>query len=195
MLIRESLPDPFNSTMDDFQKMIVLKSLRPDKVTNAMQDYLSQKLGQQFIEPQSSDLSAMFKESGPAVPLIFVLSTGTDPAADLYKFADRMKMGKRMFSISLGQGQGPRAERLIKDAVEAGSWVFFQVGFAAEIQWRRIGKDFLFRTAIWLPVGCPVWSGSLKQYHRMWFIGTSGYGSPPLHRLIFRFPFCRTAAK
>ncbi|KAH1020081.1 hypothetical protein HUJ04_009807 [Dendroctonus ponderosae] len=123
---REALPEPFNSTMDDFQKMIVLKSLRPDKVTNAMQDYLSQKLGQQFIEPQSSDLSAMFKESGPAVPLIFVLSTGTDPAADLYKFADRMKMGKRMFSISLGQGQGPRAERMIKEAVEAGSWVFFQ---------------------------------------------------------------------
>ncbi|ENN79658.1 hypothetical protein YQE_03893, partial [Dendroctonus ponderosae] len=124
---REALPEPFNSTMDDFQKMIVLKSLRPDKVTNAMQDYLSQKLGQQFIEPQSSDLSAMFKESGPAVPLIFVLSTGTDPAADLYKFADRMKMGKRMFSISLGQGQGPRAERMIKEAVEAGSWVFFQL--------------------------------------------------------------------
>lgn len=107
--------------------MIVLKSLRPDKVTNAMQDYLSSHLGQQFIEPQSSDLAAMFKESGPVVPLIFVLSTGTDPAAELYKFADRMKMSKRMFSISLGQGQGPRAEKMIKDAVEAGSWVFFQV--------------------------------------------------------------------
>lgn len=107
--------------------MIVLKCLRPDKVTNAMQDFLSQKLGQQFIEPQSSDLSAMFKESGPLIPLIFVLSTGTDPAAELYKFADRMKMGKRLLSISLGQGQGPRAEKMIKEAFEIGSWVFFQV--------------------------------------------------------------------
>lgn len=124
---RESLPAPFDTTLDDFQRMIVLKSLRPDKVTNAMQDYLSRHLGQQFIEPQSSDLAAMFKESGPVVPLIFVLSTGTDPAVELYKFVDRMKMSKRMFSISLGQGQGPRAEKMIKDAVEAGSWVFFQV--------------------------------------------------------------------
>ncbi|KAL1506667.1 hypothetical protein ABEB36_005991 [Hypothenemus hampei] len=123
---RETLPRPFESTLDDFQKMIVLKSLRPDKVTNAMQDFLSQNLGQQFIEPQSSDLAAMFKESGPVVPLIFVLSTGTDPAADLYKFADRMRMGKRMFSISLGQGQGPRAEKMIKEAIEVGFWVFFQ---------------------------------------------------------------------
>ncbi|KAJ8922597.1 hypothetical protein NQ315_007628 [Exocentrus adspersus] len=123
---RMPLPEELEKTMDEFQKIVVLKSLRPDKVTNAMQDFLSLKLGQQFIEPQSSDLSAMFKESGPTIPLIFVLSTGTDPAAELYKFADRMKFTKRMFSISLGQGQGPRAEKLIQSGAEAGSWVFFQ---------------------------------------------------------------------
>lgn len=104
-----------------------MKSIRPDKVTNAMQNFISKNLGQQFIEPQSSDLGAMFKESGPNIPLIFVLSTGTDPAAELYKFADKMKMAKRMFSISLGQGQGPRAEQMIQDGVSVGSWVFFQV--------------------------------------------------------------------
>ncbi|XP_056631499.1 dynein axonemal heavy chain 1-like [Diorhabda sublineata] len=123
---RVPLPSPFDTTLDSFQKMIVLKSLRPDKVTNAMQDFLADKMGQQFIEPQTSDLSAMYKESGPAIPLIFVLSTGTDPAAELYKFAERMKMGKRMFSISLGQGQGPRAEKIMQSGVEVGSWVFFQ---------------------------------------------------------------------
>ncbi|XP_030767557.1 dynein heavy chain 1, axonemal-like isoform X2 [Sitophilus oryzae] len=123
---RAELPHPFNKTLDGFQKIVILKSLRPDKVTNSMQDFLSQKLGQQFVEPQSSDLSAMFKESSCVVPLIFVLSAGTDPAAELYKFADRMKFGKRLLSISLGQGQGPRAEKMIKEATEAGSWVFFQ---------------------------------------------------------------------
>ncbi|VEN36858.1 unnamed protein product [Callosobruchus maculatus] len=123
---RFPLPDILEQVMDEFQKIVVLKCLRPDKVINAMQDFLSAKLGKEFIEPQSSDLSAMFKESGPAVPLIFVLSTGTDPAAELYKFADRMKMSKRMFSISLGQGQGPRAEKMIISGCEVGSWVFFQ---------------------------------------------------------------------
>lgn len=116
-----------------FHKIVILKSLRPDKVINAMQDFISFNLGQQFIEPQTSDLQAMFKESGPAIPLIFVLSTGTDPAAELYKFADRMKFGKRMFSISLGQGQGPRAEKMIKDGIELGNWVFFQVNFPLEV--------------------------------------------------------------
>jgi dynein heavy chain len=30
---------------------------------------------------------------------------GTDPAADLYKFAEEMKFAKRLNAISLGQGQ------------------------------------------------------------------------------------------
>lgn len=54
---------------------------------------------------QASDLSAVFKESSPTIPLIFVLSPGTDPAADLYKFAEEMKFSKKMNAISLGQGQ------------------------------------------------------------------------------------------
>lgn len=92
-----------------------------------MQNFISRVLGQRFIEPQTTDLSEIFKESSPTTPLIFVLSTGTDPAAELYKFADKMKFAKRMFSISLGQGQGPRAEKMIEQALEVGSWVFFQV--------------------------------------------------------------------
>lgn len=62
-------------------------------------------MGQHFIEPQTSDLSVVFKESSASTPLIFVLSTGTDPAADLYKFAEEMRFSKKLSAISLGQGQ------------------------------------------------------------------------------------------
>lgn len=47
----------------------------------------------------------VFTESSPSTPLIFVLSPGTDPAANLYKFADVMQFSKKMSAISLGQGQ------------------------------------------------------------------------------------------
>lgn len=47
----------------------------------------------------------VFAESTPSTPLIFILSPGTDPAADLYKFADVMEFSKKMRAISLGQGQ------------------------------------------------------------------------------------------
>ncbi|XP_048578532.1 dynein axonemal heavy chain 1-like isoform X2 [Nematostella vectensis] len=123
---REVLPEPWNSDLDMFQKMLVLKCLRVDKVTNAMQDFVAENLGQRFIEPQTADLSAVFKDSSPSTPLIFVLSVGTDPAADLYKFAEEMRFSKKLNAISLGQGQGPRAEALMRSAMERGKWVFFQ---------------------------------------------------------------------
>ncbi|XP_041081390.1 dynein heavy chain 1, axonemal [Polyodon spathula] len=123
---RATLPGSWQTCLDSFQKLLILRCLRADKVTNAMQDFVSITLGQRFIEPQASDLSAVFKESSPTTPLIFVLSPGTDPAADLYKFAEVMKFSKKMNAISLGQGQGPRAEALTHEAMERGKWVFFQ---------------------------------------------------------------------
>ena len=37
-----------------------------------------------------------------------------------------MKFSKKLTAISLGQGQGPRAEAMMKSAMERGKWVFFQ---------------------------------------------------------------------
>ena len=70
-----------------------------------LQDFVALNLGQRFIEPQTTNLSVAFADSSPSVPLIFVLSPGTDPAADLYKFAEEMKFSKKLSAISLGQGQ------------------------------------------------------------------------------------------
>uniref|UniRef100_A0A8C4W100 Dynein axonemal heavy chain 1 n=1 Tax=Gopherus evgoodei TaxID=1825980 RepID=A0A8C4W100_9SAUR len=123
---REPLPGKWDSTLDSFQKLLPLRCLRGDKVTNAMQDFVAMNLDQRFIEPQTSDLTAVFKESTSTTPLIFVLSPGTDPAADLYKFAEEMKFSKKLTAISLGQGQGPRAEAMMRSAMERGKWVFFQ---------------------------------------------------------------------
>ncbi|KTF88877.1 hypothetical protein cypCar_00027703 [Cyprinus carpio] len=123
---REPLPGEWDSGLDSFQKLLVLRCLRADRLTHGLQDFVASQLGQNFIEPQTSDLSVVFKDSSPSTALIFVLSPGTDPAADLYKFAEVMKFSKKMTAISLGQGQGPSAEAMMHSAMEKGQWVFFQ---------------------------------------------------------------------
>ncbi|KAM7063036.1 dynein axonemal heavy chain 1 [Molossus nigricans] len=123
---REPLPGIWDQYLDQFQKLLVLRCLRGDKVTNAMQDFVATNLEPRFIEPQATNLSAVFKDSNSTTPLIFVLSPGTDPAADLYKFAEEMKFSKKLSAISLGQGQGPRAEAMMRSSIERGKWVFFQ---------------------------------------------------------------------
>lgn len=77
---------------------------------------------ERFIIAPTFDLSKCYKDSTPNTPLIFVLSPGSDPIADLMKFAEEMNMTKRIDSISLGQGQGPKAERLVKEALGRGGW-------------------------------------------------------------------------
>ena len=47
-------------------------------------------LGARFVEPQASDVATMFKDASAAVPLVFVLSAGSDPAQQLFSFADKV---------------------------------------------------------------------------------------------------------
>lgn len=61
------------------------------------------------------------------IPLVFVLSTGSDPFGAFQKFATEMGVRDRVRSISLGQGQGPVAEKMIHTAKGKGDWVFLQV--------------------------------------------------------------------
>ena len=96
------------------------------QVVQGMQDYVSKHMDEKFIIPPPFDLAGSFKDSDATSPLIFVLVTGADPMADLLKFADTMKMSKKLHAISLGQGQGKKAEMMIQEGVERGSWVLLQ---------------------------------------------------------------------
>lgn len=119
----ENLPMPGDwDKKDYFQKMIILKSIRPDKIPFAVQNYVSEKIGKQFIEPPTFSIAKSFQESSTTTPLIFVLSAGSDPVADFKRFAEEKNMGKKCDSISLGRGQGKKAENCINENASRGGW-------------------------------------------------------------------------
>jgi dynein heavy chain, axonemal len=94
--------------------------LRPDKVVPAIQNYISEKMGNKFIIVPVFELAKCYKDSSIITPLIFVLSAGSDPIGDFLRFAEEQQMSKRIDSISLGQGQGPKAEKLIREGSQRG---------------------------------------------------------------------------
>eukprot|EP00955_Chlamydomonas_euryale_P021027 222754-Chlamydomonas_euryale.AAC.3 len=122
----EALPGGFHASLTPFERLMVLRCLRPDKVVPAIQAFVAASFGQRFTEPPPFDLGGSYKESSCASPLLFVLSTGSDPTAALLAFAESMGYGSKIAAISMGQGQGPKAAALIAAARKAGSWVLLQ---------------------------------------------------------------------
>ncbi|OWK63542.1 Dynein heavy chain 7, axonemal [Lonchura striata] len=121
------LPEELNNSLTELQKIIVLRCLRPDKIGPAITAFVTEKLGKKFVEPPPFDLAKSYLDSTATVPLIFVLSPGADPMSSLLKLAnDRDMVGDKFQSISLGQGQGPIATKMIQTGMEEGTWVCLQ---------------------------------------------------------------------
>ncbi|XP_018409373.1 PREDICTED: dynein heavy chain 3, axonemal-like [Nanorana parkeri] len=121
------LPNPWEDLLTDFQKLLVLRCVRPDKIISAVQQFVTNKMGPAFIDPPTFDLRHSYMGSSSSTPLIFVLSSGADPLQLLMKFAEEKDMGGiNLQTISLGQGQGPIARKMIEKAAEDGTWVVLQ---------------------------------------------------------------------
>ena len=98
-------PSPFD-TLSGLDKMVVLRTLRPDKMVPSVQEFIIDNMGQSYIEPPTFDLAGSFADSHCCAPLIFVLSPGSDPMNALLKFGeDSGYTSERIATISLGQGQ------------------------------------------------------------------------------------------
>ncbi|KAH8876868.1 Dynein heavy chain 7, axonemal [Schistosoma japonicum] len=120
------LPEPWDK-LDVFKGLIILRCIRPDKVVPGVMNYVREKLGRKFVEPLPFDLAKSYQDSSCITPLIFILSPGADPTMALLKFAtDKGFGGSRFQSISLGQGQGPIAAKMIAQGKQDGSWILLQ---------------------------------------------------------------------
>ena len=83
----QEFPEPFDD-LSPLQRMCIIRCLRQDKSMDTMQKFVIDYMGQKYVEPPPFDLKACYEDSGPVTPLVFVLSTGSDPFADLKLLAE-----------------------------------------------------------------------------------------------------------
>ncbi|XP_053056801.1 dynein axonemal heavy chain 6 isoform X1 [Acinonyx jubatus] len=116
----------WHPVLSSFQKLLLIKCCKEEKIVFALTDFVIESLGKRFIETPPVDLPTLYQDMSYNTPLVFILSTGSDPMGAFQRFARDSGYSERVQSISLGQGQGPIAERMIKDAMKSGNWVFLQ---------------------------------------------------------------------
>ncbi|XP_066905836.1 dynein axonemal heavy chain 6 isoform X2 [Halyomorpha halys] len=116
----------WNHKLDLFNKLLVLKALKEEKVIFAITEYVKVMLGQAFVESPLISLHILFADTSNITPLVFVLSTGSDPVGAFLRFATETGNKERINSISLGQGQGPIAHKMIERGKRRGDWIFLQ---------------------------------------------------------------------
>jgi dynein heavy chain len=120
-----ALPGPF-TRLNALEKLAVIRCLRPDRMILALRDFVRDNMGERFIVPPIFELTGPYKESSPDTPLIFVLSSGSDPMGAFKKFSSDLGFQSKVDLISLGQGQGDKAKALIYTACKQGTWVLLQ---------------------------------------------------------------------
>lgn len=83
-----------------------LRCFRIDRVYRAINTYITNVMGEEYITPPVISFDAIFEQTLATIPVVFILSPGSDPTSDLMKLADRCGAGEGKFRhISLGQGQ------------------------------------------------------------------------------------------
>ncbi|XP_015836813.2 dynein axonemal heavy chain 10 [Tribolium castaneum] len=120
-------PCGYKHRLKPFQILMLLRCFRVDRVYRAVADYITEVTGEEYIMPPVISFDGIFEQSSPMTPVIFVLSPGSDPTAELMKLADRSGFGGGKFRyLSLGQGQEAAALALLDTAIARGQWLMFQ---------------------------------------------------------------------
>lgn len=133
----QDLPNQFKA-VDPFHKLMLIKIMRPDRVTNTLKIFVIENMGERFIDQPPFDMEVVFKETNNQTPIFFVLFPGVDPTPaveeQFYRVycpngsdTEKEKIKREKFvNISMGQGQEDKAIESLEKAAREGTWVFFQ---------------------------------------------------------------------
>ncbi|XP_039277456.1 dynein heavy chain 10, axonemal [Nilaparvata lugens] len=121
------LPCDYSSKISKFEKLMLLRCFRTDRVYQAMTNYIEDIMGEQYITPPFVSFGMVYEQSNPSTPVIFILSPGSDPTSELMKLVDSTGIGVNRFKyLSLGQGQEKAALSLLQVAIDRGHWLMLQ---------------------------------------------------------------------
>ena len=95
----------WNARLTSFAKLMLIKFFAEERVITAIQDFVILNIGKQFVENPPVAIADLYESMTEKSPLVFVLSTGSDPMGAFQRFAAERDYLDRVHAISLGQGR------------------------------------------------------------------------------------------
>ena len=80
------MPDDWDKKLDLFERLMLQRIIKPEKVGSGMADYVIKTIGPQYLEAPNVSIKDLWKDSDHRTPIIFVLSPGAHPTSALLKF-------------------------------------------------------------------------------------------------------------
>ncbi|CAF4402891.1 unnamed protein product [Rotaria socialis] len=121
---RIDLPDGWESQLDKFRRLLLIRSITPARFVKSAYDYVINALGPKYSDGVVLDMEKMWEESDKCSPMICFLSMGSDPSLQIEILAKNRTID--CHAISMGQGQEIHARRLLTQAYTNGTWVLLQ---------------------------------------------------------------------
>jgi len=119
-----------------FQKLLVIRSLRPDRMGSALLTWIRDSLpsGKEFTECDGSSsfyeiLHGSFEDSTNCTPIFFILSSGADPVKEVEAMGRKviqLKPNVNYHNVAMGQGQDVVAMAKLAMGHTEGHWVMLQ---------------------------------------------------------------------
>ncbi|KAL2308160.1 hypothetical protein Nmel_001164 [Mimus melanotis] len=167
------IPDGYDSLLDQFHKLLLVRSWCPDHTISQARHYIADSLGGKYAEGFILDIEAMWTESGCRTPLTCLLSVGSDPTENIERLAKSKNIPCR--AISMGQGQEAHARHLLNQCMQDGGWLLLQNC--------HLGLEFLNELMDTITT-----KESMSEDFRIW-ITTEAHPEFPINLLQFSIKF------
>ena len=122
------LPKPYNEKISTFQRLLILRVSRPDRISLGIDKLIVEALSdEEYVRmPVLDDKNLMILTSEKA-PIIYILSPGADPSSYIRGLATSLGYtGKKFMALSLGEGMEKTAYDMVANAYLKGYWVLLQ---------------------------------------------------------------------
>ncbi|CAF4291334.1 unnamed protein product, partial [Adineta steineri] len=135
-----ALPKPFDILLNDFEKLMLIRCFSPNRIIFVINKYITKIMEEKYIIPPTVYFDSIFEQSTAQIPVIFILSPGSDPTNDIQKLAERKNQirkiptengltneeQKTIRTLAMGQGQEKLALQVLHTAQHQGTWLLLQ---------------------------------------------------------------------